>query len=280
MSFDNFDQPQSKLDFAEFLRSREFACEGILLAWQEAVRQPAIGCPHPDMADGVTATISVTSLIAGVINDSVLTVFIPSPVIRRMPSPGTRVVALGYHDCPDSWRVIGAIVPVDTAGTMMRAFPAVADRVFWLRGVRRSAPLTIDALRRRLKRIGPSPVDRILVKASALELVRIASATHEADGRTRLSCIPLAIIVGHADLRLHSIVADASEGCSSDIAIGDSLAVPVGRAAQTVRLPVCPAPFRVVRGYVPWFDAPLANVGSRITVESGHLVPVRRPLKP
>src|SRR5689334_4691287 len=238
--------PGKPLDLAEFLTSREIACEGVLTSWARETRIPMGHCraPSPQRINGYAARISVTSVVSGVVDDSVLSAFVwtwPGP----SPRLGTPVVFWGYHDCADDWRITGLVAYADSLG---RLHSLLADDVMWLRGQGRHKRPTLAALRARIPKARSASGGRAVLRSNGLGLVRVTHITKTRD-RCEVACEPLSRIVG-TRAPPSAITFHPGDACEFDLAVGDSLVVPITSKAD---VSVCPDQFRVEHGFVPWF---------------------------
>jgi len=264
------DPPQRprKTDFADFLMTREVACQGVLIALTEERRVPAGPCPPMFTLElGCVADIAVTSVIAGTVDDSVLKVFIPALGRSRLPSLGEHVVCWGFRECSDGWRISGLIAWPDSTGRLISR--GVVG--MWLRNLGRDKPPTWSALQSRLRSSKGGAVYQAVRRSSGLGLVRIAKISRS-DGRTiKIACEPLAPLLG--SLPPPSFVTfRPGDACALGIAEGDSVVVPMTPHSH---LSICPDQFRVRYGYVPWFGCPLDSLATRVAMASGHVAIVR-----
>jgi len=173
-------------------------------------------------------------------------------------TPGDEVLAWGFRNCTDGWRLWGSVAVVGPDSTLLfdrgTAGVVTSDR---RSKVNLRALLSVESLRPELHPAGA------FQGKQAVGMVAVTGVSFD-HGYVYL-CRGLTWLVGRGQVMPHRIRLPLGSSCRHEVQVGDTLLVPVGAVPETsVTLPVCLNSLRVRDGFVPAFGVLLRDAGTVI----------------
>jgi len=245
--------------FFDFISSQELVFTGTVVAIVSNNNRATVGgaCMGSTFYDVLDTRLAVDAIWSGAIDDSLVEVSLigQDGFGGQMPDVGARLLVWAERECSDSWRLYGSAVKIEHDGSLT---PRDSDGgTFRLPGPRPRQVVTVDMVksaetRRRAAGTGSWLVDAF-AGASALGLGVLRGAAYRDDGTSTMACDSVAWVLGSAATMPSALICPRRDDCASQLAIGDTLLIPVVNLDVTgrVQLSACSEGLRVSGGFVP-----------------------------
>ena len=263
----------SDVDLVDFLINRDLVVEGVLQSVQKGTRTPVGGCgsTQESRLQVTEYRLKLTNVILGTAEDSLLVIAdLGGPPSQAVP--GARILGYANRLCVDSWRLWGGAIVIDGERMRMSQGDWSATKFDG------KYSELLSSLQERVKLGNASAFH----DAAGVAKVRLKDFWGNREARTYYySCENLGWVV-RANARVpEAIVFELAPECFPNLAVGDTLLLPVaeGSDADTLALKSCPGSLAVHEGFLGGFGVALGEV-DRVLTAGAEGVRVARVVPP
>lgn len=264
------DEPRP-IDFAEYLSSYDLVLDGTVTAVDTVQRARLGGCGMsvPSVTKSWDIHVRVSRVIQGTAEDSsvVLTTLGRSQFPGLGLRPGVRVIAWGFRNCTDGWRLWGNVVIVTSKGQLVPDHNnAAAVR---LDGGASSVPVRVTALDSALDAKAQLSSIRSFDGRAAVGLLRVTAIVPGDNGAYAIACDSVSLLVGVSERVPRYVDIMVRPPCTRDIEVGDSLivAIPSGYSGERLTWHGCTGSLLVKNRFVRGFGVPIEFMSYAVRVQ-------------